>query len=158
MTPGESLARLRLARTEGVGPATFRRLLGRHGSARAAIEALPRISAAAGRSLTPFPADAAERETEELGRLGGAWLHLGEHGYPPLLALLEDPPPLEEVAPPAGANSQVLELIGPTPVGVDDLVRRCHLSAPTVRATLLDLELSGLVEPLPGNRVVRAAR
>jgi DNA processing protein len=53
---------------------------------------------------------------------------------------------------------KVLELIGSTPVGVDDLVRRCHLSSPAVRAILLDLELSGLVEPLPGNRVVRAAR
>jgi DNA processing protein len=43
-------------------------------------------------------------------------------------------------------------------VGVDDLARRCHLSPPAVRAILLDLELSGLVEVLPGDRVARAAR
>jgi DNA processing protein len=64
----------------------------------------------------------------------------------------------EEPPPPSGSSAQLLELIGPTPVGVDDLVRRCHLSPPAVRAILLDLELSGLVEPLPGNRVTRAAR
>jgi DNA processing protein len=36
---------------------------------------------------------------------------------------------------------------------VDDLVRRCQLSAPEVRAALLDLELAGVVETLAGNRV-----
>jgi DNA processing protein len=365
----EALARLRLARTDGIGPTTFRRLLDRHGSARAALAALPRIAASSGRALTPFPEDAARREAEALARMGGTWLHLGAPDYPPLLALLEDPPPVlavlgdasilkrpqvgvvgarsasaagrriaeelavglttggivvtsglargvdaaahlgalgahgrtiavvaggldepypaenaalqariaaeggavvaeaplgtaplarhfprrnrivaglvlglvvveaaprsgslitarlaleagrevfavpgspldprcrgsndlirqgahlvegaedvlahlpespreaplfrvrsepdtdlqpaEEPPPPAGSSAQLLELIGPTPVGVDDLVRRCHLSPPAVRAILLDLELSGLVEPLPGNRVTRAAR
>jgi DNA processing protein len=369
VTPGQALARLRLARTEGVGPAGFRRLLERHGSAEAALDALPRLSAAAGKPLTPPPREAAEREMEELARLGGTWLHLGAPGYPPLLALVEDAPPVlavlgdaalltrrqvgvvgaraasaagrrmaeelaaglttgglavtsglargvdaaahlgalnahgrtvavvaggldqpyppentalqariaaeggavvaeaplgtaplarhfprrnrivaglvlgvvvveaaprsgslitarlaleagrevfavpgspldprcrgsndlirqgahlvetaedvsaqlpeapremplfqprsepepapaasEEPPAPAGAQAQLLELIGPTPVAVDDLVRRCHLSPPAVRAILLDLELSGLVEPLPGNRVARSAR
>jgi DNA processing protein len=365
MTPAEALARLRLARTEGVGPTTFRRLMERHRGAEAALDALPRLPA----PLSPWPREAAEREMEALARLGGTWLHLGGPGYPALLARVEDPPPVlavlgdasllgrrqvgvvgarsasaagrriaEELAaglttaglavtsglargvdaaahlgalnahgrtvavvaggldqpypaenaplqariateggavvaeaplgtapqarhfprrnrivaglvlgvvvveaaprsgslitarlaleagrevyavpgspldprcrgsndlirqgahlvetaedviaqlpaaprelplfqprsepdpppdaaeappPPAGAEAQILELIGPTPVAVDDLVRRCHLSAPTVRAILLDLELSGLVEPLPGNRVARSAR
>ncbi len=376
MHPAEELARLRLARTEGVGPATFRRLLERHLRAESALEALPRITAAAGRPLIPFPKDAAEREMEALARMGGIWLHWGGPGYPPLLAETEDAPPLlavlgdasllsrrqvgvvgsrsasaagrrmaEELAaglttagivvtsglargvdaaahqgalnahgrttavvaggldqpyppenaslqariaaeggavvaeaplgtapqarhfprrnrivaglclgvvvveaalrsgslitarlaleagreifavpgspldprcrgandlirqgahlvegaedvlanlpaaprtlplftprphgprsqaeteaeaeavapespPPADAEAQLLEMIGPTPVGVDDLVRRCHLSAPAVRAILLDLELSGLVESLPGDRVARSA-
>ena len=38
----EALARLRLARSEGVGPTYYRRLLERFGSARAAIAALSR--------------------------------------------------------------------------------------------------------------------
>jgi DNA processing protein len=356
------LARLRLARTDGIGPATFRRLLDRHGSAEAALAALPG-------PLVPFPEAAARREMEALDRLGGDFLHLGLPGYPPLLARLEDAPPVlavlgdrsvllrrqvavvgaraasaagrriaeelaaglttaglvvtsglargidaaahlgaleahgrtvaviaggldepyppenaalqariaaeggavvaeaplgtaplarhfprrnriiaglalgvvvveaasrsgslhtariaveagrevfavpgspldprcrgsndllrqgarmaetaediigelpeapldiplfrprpapekTEIAPepapaPADAPGQLLELIGSTPVAVDDLVRRCHLSAPAVRAILLDLELSGLVEQLPGDRVARAAR
>jgi DNA processing protein len=368
MRDPDHLARLRLARTDGIGPSTFRRLLARHGSARAALDALPRLAATTGRTLTPFPADIAERESDAVERLGGTWLHLDGPGYPPLLALIEDAPPVlavlgdavllarrqvgvvgaraasasgrriaEELAaglttgglavtsglargidaaahlgtlqahgrtiavvaggldqpyPPENAKlqariaaeggavvaeaplgtaplarhfprrnrivaglvlgvvvieaalrsgslitarlaleagrevfavpgspldprcrgsndlirqgahlvetaedvfthlpaspremplfqprpapdlqqsaeperpatsgdaAQILELIGPTPVAVDDLVQRCHLSAPTVRAILLDLELSGLVEPLPGNRVARAA-
>ena len=365
----ESLARLRLARSEGIGPTTFRRLIDRHGSGRAALAALPRLAATSGRTLTPWPEDTAKREEEALHRLGGTWLHLGDPAYPPLLAQIEDPPPVlavlgdptvlkrpqvgvvgarsasaggrriaeelaaglttggiaitsglargidaaahlgalhahgrtiavvaggldqpypaenaslqariaaeggavvaeaplgtaplarhfprrnrivaglvlglvvveaahrsgslitarlaleagrevfavpgspldprcrgsndlirqgahlvetaedvmgqlpesprdaplfrvrsepappladvEEPETPGDAPSQLLEMIGLAPVAVDDLVRRCHLSAPAVRALLLDLELSGLVEPLPGDRVVRGAR
>jgi DNA processing protein len=40
VTQAGSLARLRLARTEGVGPQTFRRLLARHGGAESALDAL----------------------------------------------------------------------------------------------------------------------
>lgn len=368
-TEAEALARLRLARSEGVGPTTFRRLIERHGSAAASLAALPRLAAATGRTLTPCPPEAAAREMEALARMGGSWLHLGGPGYPPLLALTEDAPPLlavlgdasvlarrqvgvvgaraasangrrmaeelaaglvmggivvtsglargvdaaahagalnahgrtvavvaggldmpyppenaalqgriaaeggavlaeaplgtaplarhfprrnrivagmvlgvivveaaqrsgslitarlaleagrevfavpgspldprarggndlirqgahlvetaedvlaqlpdapreaplfrprpepaepppeeEAPAPPPGSTGQILEMLGSTPVGVDDLARRCHLSPPAVRAMLLDLELSGLVESLPGDRVVRATR
>jgi DNA processing protein len=72
---------------------------------------------------------------------------------PPETTSTEDEPP-----PPSDAAGQLLEMLAPTPVGVDDLARRCHLSPPAVRAILLDLELSGLVEVLPGDRVARAAR
>ena len=51
----------------------------------------------------------------------------------------------------------VMELLGPTPTSVDDLVRRCQLSAPVVRAVLLDLELAGRLETLPGSRVALLA-
>jgi DNA processing protein len=363
VTPAEDLARLRLARSEGIGPAGFRKLLARHGSAEAALSRL------GAKGVTPCPADAAERERDALHRLGATLVHLDGPGYPPLLAETEDAPPLvavlgdpallrrrqvgvvgaraasaagqriaEELAAgltmgglvvtsglargidaaahlgalnahgrtiavvaggldqpyppenaklqariaaeggavvaeaplgtaplarhfprrnrivaglclgvvvveaaqksgslitarlaleagrevfavpgspldprarggndlirqgahitesaedilsnlpdaprgmplftprdplpeppdappdapaPGGTQAQILEMIGPTPVGVDDLVRRCHLSAPAVQAILLDLELSGLVDALPGNRVARSAR
>ncbi|MFN6953296.1 MAG: DNA-processing protein DprA [Acetobacteraceae bacterium] len=57
-------------------------------------------------------------------------------------------------ADPAGAL-QLLELIGQTPVTVDDLVERCHLPLPEIQAMLADLELDGHVALLPGQRVVR---
>jgi DNA processing protein len=53
---------------------------------------------------------------------------------------------------------QVLELLGTTPVPVDEVVRRCHLSPSVVQAILLDLELAGRVEMLPGNRVALTGR
>ena len=53
----------------------------------------------------------------------------------------------------AEALAIVLQLLSPAPTLVDDLVRRCQLSAPQVRAVLLDLELAGRVETLSGSRV-----
>ncbi len=72
-------------------------------------------------------------------------------------AAAETPP--EVVLPAVGDSdeaAQVLELIGASPVLVDEVMRRCHLSASVVQATLLDLELAGRVEMLPGNRVALA--
>ena len=66
-----------------------------------------------------------------------------------------DPENGHHLAHPAGldeARSKVVALLGPTPVKVDDLVRRCQLSAAAVMAVLLELELAGRVETLPGNR------
>jgi len=51
------------------------------------------------------------------------------------------------------ARSQIVELLGPSPSSVDDLIRRCQFSAATVMVVLLELELAGRVETLPGNRV-----
>ncbi|MBX6747184.1 MAG: DNA-protecting protein DprA, partial [Acetobacteraceae bacterium] len=68
------------------------------------------------------------------------------------------PPPLP---PPPGASqdmTQVIELLGTTPMPVDEVVRRCHLSPSVVQAILLDLELAGQVEMLPGNRVALTGR
>ena len=44
----DDLTVLRLIRSRRVGPATYHRLIAEHGSARAALEALPAIAAAAG--------------------------------------------------------------------------------------------------------------
>ncbi|WP_235924713.1 DprA-like winged helix domain-containing protein [Roseomonas harenae] len=46
--------------------------------------------------------------------------------------------------------------MGADPLAVDEVLRRCHLSPPNARAALLELELEGLIEALPGNRVVRS--
>ncbi len=94
MSPQEALARLRLARTEGIGPVTYHRLIARHGSAAAALDALPAHAARRGTPITLFPADAARREGETLRKLGGRFLFPGTPDYPPLLALAEDAPPV----------------------------------------------------------------
>ena len=88
------LDRLRLARTEGVGPITYRRLLRRFRSATEAIGALPDLARAGGRAapLTVPPVATAERELERVHKLGARLLFLNEEAYPPLLALLDDAP------------------------------------------------------------------
>ncbi len=94
MSPGERLARIRLARTAGIGPLTFRRLLSRFRSAEAAIDALPGLTRAGGRAMPPAVAtqSGVDQELSRLHRLGGSMLVLGEPGYPALLAMLEDAP------------------------------------------------------------------
>jgi DNA processing protein len=86
--------RLRLARTEGVGPVTYRRLLDRYRTPAAALEALPGLARAAGRPDKPIPSvTAIEDEIAGTERLGGRFLMPHMPDYPPLLALLPDPPP-----------------------------------------------------------------
>ncbi len=52
-----------------------------------------------------------------------------------------------------GVRPELLGLLGPDPVAVDDLIRRCQFSVGAVLAVLTELELGGRVESLPGNRV-----
>ena len=87
---------LRLARAEGVGPVTYRRLLARFGSAAAALKALPRLAQAGGRATPPVvPTEAdAVHELERTAALGARLLLLGDPAYPPLLAGLDDAPPV----------------------------------------------------------------
>ncbi len=90
------LDRLRLARTEGVGPVTYRRLLRRYPDPATAIAALPALARAGGRATAPpVPsAGSAEREFDRIARLGGRLLFVDRPDYPPCLALLDDAPPV----------------------------------------------------------------
>jgi DNA processing protein len=96
LSPAERLDWLRLIRSENVGPITFFRLLDHFGSAAAALDALPRLARRGGRSgaVRVCPADVAEREMAALDALGARVFARGEPGYPPLLAHVEDAPPL----------------------------------------------------------------
>jgi DNA processing protein len=92
----ERLDRLRLIRSENVGPVTFRSLLRRFGSARAAIAALPDLAKRGGRSapLRVCPAAQAEQELGAAGRIGARLLATEDGDYPVALAAIDDAPPL----------------------------------------------------------------
>ena len=92
----ERIDRLRLIRTENVGPITFAQLLRRFGQAAEALKALPRLARLGGRARPQTPPDraAAEGELAALERLGGKALFLGEPEYPRALAQIEDAPPV----------------------------------------------------------------
>ncbi|MGH7066334.1 MAG: DNA-processing protein DprA, partial [Acetobacteraceae bacterium] len=115
MKPEEVLDRLRLARTEGIGPIASRRLLDRYGSAAAALDALPALARAGGRSRAPrIPSPGAAREeVERLTKLGASLLILGGPDYPPLLALLADAPPtLGVLGDPAVLSQRAVAIVG----------------------------------------------
>ena len=40
-----------------------------------------------------------------------------------------------------------------TTVSVDEIVRQCQVTAPVVHTVLLEMELAGLIERQPGNRI-----
>jgi DNA processing protein len=94
-TDGETIAKLRLARTDGVGPLTFRRLIERFSTAAEALAGLPDVAASAGRAqLSICPERDAEREMAALRKTGARLLCVGDAAYPYLLTLLPDPPPV----------------------------------------------------------------
>jgi len=92
-------AHLRLARTENVGPRTYRRLLAEFHTPEAAQDAVPfkARKAGMGRALrVPSPQEI-EDEIAGVEALGGRMLVLGFDAYPPLLAKLVDAPPVVSV-------------------------------------------------------------
>jgi len=92
--PADQVARLRLIRSENIGPVTYFQLLARFGSAQSAIDAIPDLAARGGGRAPRLAARAEiEREMERVERLGARYLSLGQGGYPALLAELETAPP-----------------------------------------------------------------
>ncbi len=87
---------LRLIRSENVGPASFRALINRFGSAEAALAALPELVAAGGARRPSRIASEAEamRELEAAQRFGARIVAIGEPDYPQMMQHMELPPPL----------------------------------------------------------------
>lgn len=88
-------ARLQLIRSANVGPITYAQLIGRFGSAEAALEALPMLAARGG-GRAPQIADmgAVRREIDRVEKLGARYLFLGDADYPALLTELDSAPPV----------------------------------------------------------------
>lgn len=100
MTPSpsgnERIDMVRLARTDGIGPVNFRRLLNEHGSAGVAIDALPERARKEGRrgGVSIPSRESVQEEQAALERLGGRMMVIGDADYPPLLARIPDTPPV----------------------------------------------------------------
>lgn len=94
-SPRDRLDRLRLIRSENVGPTTYHHLVRHFGSAGAALAALPDLARRGGRAkIAICPAAEAERELEAVDAAGARLVTPGEAGYPPRIAELADAPPL----------------------------------------------------------------
>jgi DNA processing protein len=93
--PEERIARIRLSRSPTIGSVTYWQLIGRFGSAQAALEAVPALaSRGGGAAPNLFSRDAAEREVEQVSRLGARYLFRGDPDYPSPLAEVESAPAL----------------------------------------------------------------
>lgn len=95
LTDAERLDWLRLFRSDNVGPATFRRLIQRFGSAKQALERLPDLAQRGGqRVYRPFPISAAKAELDRLAVLDARAIAWCEPDYPEALRAVEDSPPV----------------------------------------------------------------
>ncbi len=86
---------LRLLRSRRVGPGTFYRLMAEHGSAAAALDALPALARRAGTTgYAPCPRDVVAAEWDRAERAGAVPVAMGSAAYPARLAEIADPPPI----------------------------------------------------------------
>ncbi|OUD08892.1 DNA protecting protein DprA [Marivivens niveibacter] len=93
-TEEDRFNRLRLLRSRRVGVSTYHRLMAEHGSAAAALEALPQIAAAAGvRNYEICPEGVIHAELKSARKAKARMICIGEPEYPTDLADINDAPP-----------------------------------------------------------------
>lgn len=91
----DQIDRLRLIRSPNIGPVSYRQLLARFGSAKAALEALPDLVLRGGGKGAEIASPAAiEREMKSVAALGANYLFLDDADYPELLAHIDNAPPV----------------------------------------------------------------
>lgn len=94
-TEDDRLDHLRLLRSRRVGIATYNRLIRDHGTARAALAALPEIARAAGvGGYAACPEGVAVAELRAGRKAGARLIFRGEAAYPALLSHVPEAPPM----------------------------------------------------------------
>ena len=95
MDGDERIARIQLARTPGIGPLTYSKLISTYKSGVAALEALPdRIRATGHRAVKLYTRSQAQREIEQTERHGAKILLSSDPDYPTLLREMAPAPPI----------------------------------------------------------------
>lgn len=138
LTDRQRIAWLRLIRSDNVGPITFRDLINHFGSAEAALEMLPDLSARGGstRPIRVATREEAQAELDYARELGVRFVGIGEPGYPPALRQVEGAPPLIAV-------KGSLETLSLSSVGIVG-ARNCSVSGAKFAAMLArDLGMAG---------------
>lgn len=88
--------RLRLIRSENVGPSTYLQLIAHYGTAADAPSALPELSQRGGlkRQIRIYSEADAERDMTRAAAIGARFVILGEADYPELMGHVDAPPPV----------------------------------------------------------------
>ena len=94
MPPPDIVARLRLIRSDNIGPVTYAQLLARFGSAQAALDAIPDLARrGGGRPAKLASAAEVEREIDSVARLGARYLFRGDEALSGLARRDRSAPP-----------------------------------------------------------------
>lgn len=94
MEHSEKLARIRLIRTQNVGPMTYKLLMRRYETAKDALRAVPELAKRGGRKLVPASLADAEAEFAANEEAGATLLFRGTEQYPRQLDMFDDAPAL----------------------------------------------------------------
>jgi DNA processing protein len=114
LTPAQRVSWLRLIRADNVGPATFRTLVNRFGSAEAALDALPHLARRGGGRQVSVPTLAeAEDEIARMEAVGARLVTINDADYPPHLRHIAGPPPILTImGVEAHANKRTVGIVG----------------------------------------------
>ncbi|MDT0575280.1 DNA-processing protein DprA [Croceicoccus sp. F390] len=94
LSQAEAFARIRLLRSPNIGPVTYRQLLTRFGTAAAALDAAPLLTAKGRRKLTVAASEQIHREVERMRGLGAKYLFHDDPLFPALLNEYTGGPPI----------------------------------------------------------------
>ncbi|MGN6207414.1 DNA-processing protein DprA [Asticcacaulis sp.] len=108
----ERIARLRLARTQRIGPVNFAQLMQRFGTAIRALEELPHVVRRTGGSLTPYPVAKLDEELARAEAAGARLIVLGDADYPALLKQIDAAPPVLWTLGPLKPRKKAIGIVG----------------------------------------------
>lgn len=94
LTQDEAFARIRLLRSPNIGPISYRQLLTRFGTARAALDALPDLAARDGKGYRIASEAQVSAEVAALRSAGGRYVFHDSPDYPHLLTEVDSAPPI----------------------------------------------------------------
>ena len=128
---GDPFDILRLIRSRRVGPATFHRLIAEHGTAAAALGALPGVARAAGMTdYSPCPPSVIKTELTAGRRAGARLVTWGCADYPVALRDIPDAPPVLWIkGDPAILSRPLLAMVGARNASSLGLRMARHLAA-----------------------------
>ena len=128
-----------------------------------------RLAAEQGREVLAVPGSPLDPRAygpNSLIREGATLVRSAEDVLEALTPLLErrrfEEPPMDEPAPPSAqpalevvdaARAEIEALLSPAPIGIDELVRQSGYGPAVVQTVLLELELAGRLQRMPGQNV-----
>lgn len=109
----EAIARIRLFRTDRIGPITYWSLLRLYGSALEAIKNLPNMARAGGcKTYSVYDKSLVDLELDRLYKLNGRIVFKEDDDYPKLLRLIDDCPPFLSVIGKVDNNKLAVSVVG----------------------------------------------
>jgi DNA processing protein len=94
LTKDEKLARLKIIRSESIGPTTFWSIIKLYGTGMKALQAIPQLTKSSAKPFKLCNDEKIDNEIKKLKSIGARLIFFEDELYPPLLRNIPDPPPV----------------------------------------------------------------